>query len=329
MTVRGPHRDRTGDALAREVEMLRGMWLIRAFEERVIELYHEGQLPGLIHVSIGQEAVAVGVGAALAEGDYVYGTHRSHGHFLARGADPDRMMAELAGRATGYCQGRGGSMHLVAAERGVLGATGVVAGTVPLALGTGLACKQEGGGKVVAVYFGDGAANTGGFHESLNMASLWKLPVVLVCENNGYAEFTPMSAHTVVEHISVHGQAYGIPSEIVDGNDVLAVHEAAQSAAARAREGGGPTIVECLTHRLSGHYVGDPASYQQAQAVEEWRERDPIRRFSAVLKGRGVLDEEQVRAVEERARSQVEEAVRFAMESPAPDPGGVADQVYA
>src|SRR5712692_3562350 len=174
------------------VDLLRMMWLIRCFEERVIELYYRKNLAGLIHVGIGQEGVAVGVAAALAEGDYLYGTHRSHGHFLARGADPDRLMAELAGRETGYCRGRGGSMHLVATERRLMSATGIVGGTIPLALGTALAAREE--GRVVGVFFGDGAANTGGFHESLNIAALWKLPVVLVCENNGYAELTPMSA---------------------------------------------------------------------------------------------------------------------------------------
>ena len=305
------------------------MWLIRAFEERVIELYHEQQIQGLVHVSIGQEGVAVGVAIALAEEDYLYGTHRSHGHFLARGADPDRMMAELAGRATGYCGGRGGSMHLVAVERRIMGATGVVGGNMPLALGTALVCKQEARGEVVAVYFGDGASNTGGFHESLNIASLWKLPVVLVCENNGYAEFTPLSAHTVVEHISVHGEPYGIPAQVVDGNDVSAVYEAARAAAARARDGGGPSFVECLTYRLRGHYVGDPDSYRQAQEMEEWRGRDPIRRLAELLNGQGVLDDAGAQALEGEARSRVEGAVRFALASPQPDPDGVADQVYA
>jgi pyruvate dehydrogenase E1 component alpha subunit len=309
--------------------MLERMWLIRAFEERVIDLYHQGQLPGLLHVSIGQEAVAVGVGMALAEGDYLYGSHRSHGHFLARGADPDRMMAELVGRATGYCGGRGGSMHLVAVERRILGATGVVAGTVPLALGTALVCKQEKQGQVVAVYFGDGAASTGGFHESLNIASLWKLPVVLVCENNGYAEFTPLSAHTVVEHISVLGEPYGIPAQVVDGGDILAVYEATRAAVARAQAGAGPSFVECLTYRLGGHYVGDPDSYRQAQGIDEWREKDPIRRFTAVLKGQGALDDAGARRTEEGARSRVDGAVRFALESPQPDPGTVAEQVLA
>ena len=240
-----------------DTQLFEQMALIRAFEERVIELHHKGDLAGLVHVGIGQEAVGVAVAAALEPDDYLYGTHRSHGHFLARGADPDKMMAELAGRATGYCKGLGGSMHLVAAEINAMSATGIVAGTMPLALGTAMACQDE--NKIVAVYFGDGASNTGGFHESLNIAALWKLPIVLVCENNGYAEFTPMAEHTVVEHVSAHCEPYGIPSHIVDGNDVHAVSEAEQDAVHRARSGGGPTMVECLTYRLRGHYVGDPA----------------------------------------------------------------------
>jgi pyruvate dehydrogenase E1 component alpha subunit len=220
-------------------------------------------------------------------------------------------------------------MHLVAAELRLLGATGVVGGTIPLALGTALACKQRGRGEAVAVFFGDGAANTGGFHESLNIAALWKLPVLLVCENNGYAEFTPMSAHTVVEHVSVHGQAYGIPAQIVDGNDILAVYEAAQAAAARARQGGGPFFLECLTYRLRGHYVGDPEGYRQAQEVAEWREKDPIRRFTALVQEHGLLDQGQCQGLEEEARSRVEAAVRFTLESPNPDPATVAQQVFA
>ena len=302
------------------------MWLIRCFEERVIELYYRKDIAGLVHVGIGQEAVAIGVAAALAEGDYLYGTHRSHGHFLARGADPDRMMAELAGRETGYCRGRGGSMHLVAVERRLMSATGIVGGTIPLALGTALSARED--GQVVAVFFGDGAANTGGFHESLNIAALWQLPVVLICENNGYAEFTPISAHTVVEHVSTHGAPYGIPAEIVDGNDLIAVYEAAQRAVARARTGGGPSIVECLTYRLRGHYVGDPASYRSAEELAEWREKDPIRRFTELLWQQGALTEDEAAAIESEARARIDQAVRFALESPWPDAGAVTEPVY-
>lgn len=220
-------------------------------------------------------------------------------------------------------------MHLVAVERGLLSATGVVGGTIPLALGTALACKQRGRDQVVAVFFGDGAANTGSFHESLNIASLWKLPVVLVCENNGYAEFTPMSAHTLVERVSVHGRPYGIPTQIVDGNDALAVYQASREAVARARAGGGPTIVECLTYRLRGHYVGDPDTYRQAEEVAEWREKDPIRRLTATLCAQGVLTEAEAERIAEAARDRVEAAVRFALSSPFPEAAEVETQVFA
>ncbi len=312
---------------ALRLDMLARMLLIRTFEERVIELCHRKVLEGLVHVGIGQEGVAVGIASALAERDYLYGTHRSHGHFLARGTDPARLMAELAGKDTGLCRGRGGTMHIADPALRAMTATGIVGGTIPLALGTALVARDE--GAVVAVYFGDGASNTGSFHECLNMAALWKLPVLLVCENNGYAEFTPMSAHTVVSHVSVHGQPYGIPACVIDGNDTLAVLAAAQEAAVRARDGGGPTIVECLTYRLRGHYVGDPTAYRQADEVAEWRDKDPIRRFSTLLASQGVLGPDDMEAMRARARAKVEDAVRFMMESPWPAAASVADFVCA
>ena len=294
-----------------KLDLLRRMALIRAFEERVIDLYHKGDIAGLVHVGIGQEAVATAVAATLSEDDYLYGTHRSHGHFIARGADVNKMMAELAGRANGYCEGLGGSMHLVAAEVNAMGATGIVGGTIPLALGAALAHRDV--GKVVAVYFGDGAANTGGFHESLNIAALWKLPVVLVCENNGYAEFTPMSEHTVVERVSEHCKPYGIPAQTVDGNDVFEVLGAMSEAVERARKGEGPTMVECLTYRMRGHYIGDPSRYRQAQEVAEWREKDPIERLTKRLTAEGVLSEDAVSTIKREADERIDEAVRYAM----------------
>jgi TPP-dependent pyruvate/acetoin dehydrogenase alpha subunit len=316
-----------GDENARYRDMLQRMWLIRSFEERVIELCYQKQLGGLVHVGIGQEGVAVGVATALSDGDYLYGTHRSHGHFLARGADPKRLMAELAGKDTGYCRGRGGSMHIADVQNRLMSATGIVGGTIPLALGTALVAREE--GHVVAVYFGDGASNTGGFHESINMAALWKLPVVLVCENNGYAEFTPMSAHTVVDHVSDHGRPYGIPSQIVDGNDTFAVLAAVRTAVERARAKQGPTIVECLTYRLRGHYVGDPESYRKADEVSEWKDKDPIPRFTAALLERGAVTQQDVDGMPAAARGQVDEAVRFMMDSPWPTAASVTDFVYA
>jgi TPP-dependent pyruvate/acetoin dehydrogenase alpha subunit len=311
------------------IDLLRRMWLIRAFEEKSSALYAERQIVGLLHLGIGQEAVAVGACSLLRNDDYVYGGHRSHGHAIAKGADINKLMAEIAGRATGYCGGKGGSMHIVAKETGFITATGVVGGTIPLALGAAFAAKEKKQRQVAVVFFGDGAGQAGPFHESLNIASLWRLPVIFVCENNGYAEFTPMSAHTVVSHVSVHGQPYGIPAQIVDGNDTLAVLEAGRAAVARARDGGGPTIVECLTYRLRGHYVGDPAAYRKAGEVAEWRDKDPVRRFTALLQQRGTLAANEVEAIEAAARARVEDAVSFMTESPWPAPRSVADYVYA
>jgi len=307
--------------------MLQRMILIRSFEEGVIELCHKKELAGLVHVGIGQEAVAVGIASSLADGDYLYGTHRSHGHFLAGGADPNRLLAELAGKEGGYCRGRGGSMHIVDTANRLMTATGIVGGTISLALGTAWVAAEK--GAVVAVYFGDGASNTGGFHECLNMAALWKLPVVLVCENNGYAEFTPMSAHTNVSNVSDHGKPYGIPSKIVDGNDLRAVLDAAGKAVKRARGGDGPTIVECKTYRLRGHYVGDPESYRKADEVAEWRDKDPIRRFGDELENRKIVAPADIAAMQDSARTTIDEAVRFMTESPWPDADSVADYVYA
>ena len=303
------------------------MALIRAFEERVIDLYHQNKLNGLIHVGIGQEAVAVGVAACLEEDDYLYGSHRSHGHFLAKGADPNRMMAELAGRSTGYCEGLGGSMHMVASEIRAMGATGIVGGNIPLALGTALACREE--GAVVAVYFGDGAANTGGFHESLNIASLWQLPVILICENNGYAEFTPMSEHTVVERVSSHCQPYGSPAQVVDGNDVVEVMRGVEDAVSRARSGGGPTMVECLTYRLRGHYVGDPANYRDASEVAEWVAKDPLRRLSRTLLESGALSDDSIQDIVTEAGDRLDESVRYALASPYLSSSDMTERVFS
>ena len=215
------------------MDLLRRMWLIRVFEEKLSELYAAREIVGLLHLGIGQEAVAVGICSGLSKDDYVFGGHRSHGHAIAKGADINRLMAEIAGRATGYCGGKGGSMHIVAAEAGFVTATGVVGGTIPLALGAAFAAKERKQRQVAVVFFGDGAGQAGPFHESLNIASLWQLPLVFVCENNGYAEFTPLSAHTKIERLAQHAKTYGIPASTIDGNDLLAVRQAASKAVAR------------------------------------------------------------------------------------------------
>jgi len=295
------------------------MWLIRAFEETVSELVGTGEVVGLVHLSTGQEASAVGVCDVLRDDDRVYTGHRAHGHVLARGADPSAVLAELMGRASGLCKGKGGSMHLVDVAHGVLGATGVVGGNIPLALGTSLALRDRGTGAVVAVFFGDGAVQTGSFHESLNIAALWRLPVLLVCENNGYAEFTPRSAHTPVERVTRHAETYGIAARTVDGNDVLAVREAAEALVAPLRSGDGPALLECLTYRMRGHYEGDPARYREASEVADWKAKDPVALFARAAAERGWLTAEEVASAESRARDAVAAALVAARGAPFPD----------
>jgi TPP-dependent pyruvate/acetoin dehydrogenase alpha subunit len=311
------------------LELVRAMWRIRAFEERVGELTRADEVHGLVHLSVGQEAVAVGVCGLLRADDAVYSNHRAHGHALAKGAPLGRVMAELMGRADGLCRGLGGSMHLVDVEHGLLGATGVVGGNVPLALGSALAARLTGGDQVAVVFFGDGAVQGGIFVESVNLATLWRLPAILVCENNGFAEFTPRSAHTVVERVSDVVAPYGIRRETVDGNDVVAVREAFAQFLAGARTGGGPFLLECLTHRLLGHYEGDPQRYRQALAANDWQELDPILRVQRRGLAEGWLDESAPSRLEQEAREEVESAVRFARESPFPPASLTAELVYA
>ena len=311
------------------VSLLRKMWLIRAFEEKVSALYAAREIVGLLHLSIGQEAVAVGSCSQLRQDDYVFGGHRSHGHAIAKGADINRLMAEIAGRSTGYCAGKGGSMHIVALDAGFVTATGVVGGTIPLALGAAFAAKERGERQVAVVFFGDGAGQAGAFHESLNIASLWRLPVIFVCENNGYAEFTPLSAHTLVERLARHAKTYRIPSSTVDGNDLLKVRAAFGRALQRARSGKGPTFVECLTHRLRGHYEGDPAKYRELSELAEWKKQDPITRFTRALRSKRLISDREIAAIESEARALVEKAAAFALSSPWPAPDQVVSQVTA
>lgn len=311
------------------IDLLRSMWLIRAFEEKVSELYARRQIVGLLHLGIGQEAVAVGTCGLLSRDDYVFGGHRSHGHALAKGADVNRLMAEIAGRATGYCGGKGGSMHIVALDAGFVTATGVVGGTIPLALGAAFAAREKKHGQIAVVFFGDGAGQAGAFHESLNIAALWGLPIIFVCENNGYAEFTPLSAHTNVERLARHAAAYGIDNTTVDGNDLMAVRAAVSKAVRQARAGKGPMFVECLTHRLRGHYEGDPAKYRELSQLAEWKNKDPIARFSRHLKTKKLVSPQDFEAIERNARELVEAAAEFALTSAWPDSGEVDSQVTA
>jgi len=311
------------------IELLRRMWLIRAFEEKASALYAERQIVGLLHLGIGQEAVAVGTCSLLKIDDFVYGGHRSHGHAIAKGADIKRLMAELAGRVTGYCGGKGGSMHIVAKETGFITATGIVGGTIPLALGAAFAAKERKKRQLAVVFFGDGAGQAGPFHESLNIASLWQLPVIFVCENNGYAEFTPLSAHTRVERLAHHAKTYGIPASTVDGNDLFAVRKTMERAVQKCRAGKGPVFVECLTHRMRGHYEGDPAKYRELAELAEWKKKDPIARVARALKRKRAIGEKQLQQIEDEARELVDKAAEFALSSPWPASSDLATQVTA
>ncbi len=309
--------------------LLATMWRIRLFEERVGQLTRAGEVEGLVHLSVGQEAVAAGVCTQLRDDDAVYSGHRAHGHAIAKGAPLDRVMAELMGRDTGLCRGLGGSMHLVDVAHGFMGATGVVGGNIPIALGSALAARLRGDDSVAVVFFGDGAVQAGHFNETINLATLWELPLILVCENNGFAEFTPRSAHTKVDRVTDVVAPYGLERATVDGNDVDAVRNAFAGFLALARAGGGPFLLECLTYRLRGHYEGDPAHYRDALAAADWQEKDPILRLQRRAVAEGWLEERELAVVETAAAEAVDRAVRFGLASPAPSPTLVAELVYA
>jgi acetoin:2,6-dichlorophenolindophenol oxidoreductase subunit alpha len=314
-------------AAARRV--LATMWRIRHFEERVGQLKRADEVHGLIHLSVGQEGVAAGVCGQLHAGDAVLSGHRAHGHAIATGAPLTRTMAELMGRADGLCRGLGGSMHLVDVSCGFMGASGVVGGTVPMALGSALAARRRGDGGVAVVFFGDGAVQAGHFHETVNLATLWELPLVLVCENNGFAEFTPRSSHTKVERVSDVVAPYGLDRETVDGNDVVAVWAAFHRFLTAARAGGGPMLLECLTHRLRGHYEGDPGAYREALAADDWQAKDPVLRLWRRGVEAGWFTAEEAAAAERDAAAAVEDAVAFARASPFPEPSLTEELVYA
>jgi pyruvate dehydrogenase E1 component alpha subunit len=309
--------------------VLHTMWRIRAFEERVGRLKRADEVHGLIHLSIGGEGVAAAVCGQLRDSDVVYSGHRAHGHVIAKGAPLPETMAELMGRDGGLCRGMGGSMHLVDVAHGMLGATGVVGGTVPVALGSALAARIRGEDTVAVVFFGDGAVQAGTFAESVNLAALWRLPVVLVCENNGFAEFSPRSAHTPVERVSDLVAPWGITAATVDGNDAVAVWEEFGRLLAGVRAGEGPALLEALTHRLRGHYEGDPDRYRAAVGADEWQERDPVLRLERTGVERGWFDADEAKAVREAAHAEVADAVAWARESPWPTPELAASLVYA
>lgn len=310
------------------IEALRKMHLIRQFEEGAEAAYIRGLVHGTMHLSIGQEASAVGIGALFQEGDYITSTHRGHGHCIAKGADPKYMFAEFFGKDTGYCRGRGGSMHIADVASGNLGANGIVGGGLPIAVGAALALKQQHKSGVVVCFFGDGANNEGAFHESLNMAAIWKLPVVFVCENNKYGMSTSTERSTAVKRIAQRAHAYDIPGVTVDGNDFKAVAEAAETAFERARNGEGPSLIENLTYRHRGHSKSDRNRYRTKEEIEHWISQDPIGRFENELKELGLIDDACIAAVVEGVRQEIEQAVEFARLSPAPELSDLTQFVY-
>ncbi|TNC29474.1 thiamine pyrophosphate-dependent dehydrogenase E1 component subunit alpha [Amycolatopsis alkalitolerans] len=303
------------------------MWTIRRFEEAVDDLFARGLMHGTMHLSIGQEAVPVGACLALGDGDYITSTHRGHGHCIAKGARLAEMMAELLAKETGYCRGRGGSMHIADVATGNLGANGIVAGGVPIAAGAGLAVKMRGGREVVVSFFGDGAVNEGAWHEGVNLAAIWDLPVVFVCENNHYGMSMPVNRAFRVKELSERAAAYGIPGTTVDGNDPQAVHDAVADAVARARAGEGPTLVEAMTYRWKGHSKSDKNLYRTREEIEHWRERDPIARFERRVSA--TLGEQEIQACRDEARDLVRAAVRAANAAPDATADSLIEAVYA
>ncbi|MFB3818537.1 MAG: thiamine pyrophosphate-dependent dehydrogenase E1 component subunit alpha [Candidatus Methylomirabilales bacterium] len=302
---------------------------IRAFEERVRDLFAAGRLPGFVHLSIGQEAVAAGACGALRAEDYVLSTHRGHGHLVAKGADTARMMAELYAKRTGSCKGKGGSMHIADASVGVLGANGVVAGGLTLAAGVGLSIKQRRSGQVCLCFFGDGAANRGPVHEALNLAAIWRLPVIFLCENNGWASSTAHAYACAVRDLSVRAAGYGLPGVQVDGMDAVSVYAGVHAAAEAARAGRGPAFIEAKVVRWQGHYEGDPQSYRDKAEVVDGKARDPIRRLAAALQAAGQLSAAGLQGLEQAARAEIDRAVAFGESSPLPAPEEALEDLFA
>lgn len=311
------------------LDALRRMHLIRQFEEGAEESYMRGLIHGTMHLSIGQEASAMGICMPLTNDDQITSTHRGHGHCIAKGADVSRMFAEFFGKTTGYCAGRGGSMHIADVSTGNLGANGIVGGGLPIAVGAALTAKRLKSGKVVICFFGDGANNEGAFHEALNMASVWKLPVIFVCENNGYGMSTSTARSTAVANIADRASAYSMPGVIVDGNVLSDVAEASYNAVERARRGDGPSLIECKTYRYRGHSKSDRNRYRTKDEIDDWMtNRDPIARYEAQLQEFGIANADEIDAIREAVRQEIAAGIEFAKDSPMPEISGLADNVY-
>ena len=301
---------------------------IRAFETKALKLFENNKLRGSVHLYIGEEAVAATVCSRLTDADYITSTHRGHGHCIAKGADLNKSMAELMGKATGYCKGRSGSMHIADFNVGNLGANAIVGGGIPIAVGAALSAKLQKQDRVAVSFFGDGASNEGTFHESLNLASVMKLPIIFVCENNGYGISVPVSQSTSVKDISVRAKAYDMPGETVDGNDPEAIDAAFGRALVRAKAGEGPSLIECKTYRWMGHWTGDPQTYRTREEVESWKKRDPIKHWREHLIAEGMYTAEELDAMDKQADDETQAATDFALNSPEPDPAHVLDDVF-
>ena len=313
------------------LRLYRVMLTIRRFEERVVVDYHSGAIPGIVHSYIGQEAVATGVCTNLRLDDRIISNHRGHGHCIAKGADMNRMIAEMYGKKTGYCKGKGGSMHIADFGIGMLGANGIVAGGLPIACGAAVAAQIEGGDRVVVLFFGDGATNEGEFHEVLNLASIWKLPLIFACENNGYGVNTPVKYATGLDHVSERATGgYGIPRVVIDGNDVIAVYEATQQAVAGVRAGEGPIFLEFLTFRWRGHFEapGMP-DLRPVEEIEAWKKKCPVKRFEKLLLEEGIATKQGLEDIDARIMERIEDAVKYALESPLPEPEDALEDIYS
>lgn len=311
-----------------KLKMLRDMMRIRSFEEKLYELIQAGEMNGFLHLYLGEEAVAVGVCNALKKDDYITSTHRGHGHVIAKGVDPRVMMAELYGKVTGSNKGKGGSMHICVPELGIIGTNGIVGGGLPLATGAAFSAKYLKDGKVSVCFFGDGASNEGSFHESLNMAAMWKLPVIFVCENNMYACNTPFTKASNTKDVAARAKAYDMPSAIVDGQDVLAVYDEMVKAVEHARSGKGPVLVECKTYRWYEHCVGDP-DLRPRDEWNAWKARDAIRIFTEKLIAEGTVTQEEADRMFAQARKEIEEAVEYGRQSPEPELDSIFEDVYS
>lgn len=311
------------------IDLYRQMWLIRYYEEKVDDFFKQGLIYGTTHLCIGQEATAVGTCAVLQEGDKITSTHRGHGHCIAIGSRIDQMMAELFGRTTGYCKGKGGSMHIADVDGGNLGANGIVGGSIPLAVGSALRAQMKQANDVTVCFFGDGATNEGSFHEALNMAAIWNLPVVFVCENNQYGMSSAVSDMTNVEKLSVRAKAYGFPGVTIDGNDLIHVIQTADEAVKRARAGNGPTLIEMDTYRWKGHSKSDRDLYRTQAEINEWKKKDPIQQYEQTLTEAGLLHEKMIADIKQDVMREVDKSVAYAKDGPMPTADDVLTDVYA